>query len=177
MIYKVLSVKQPYAMLICTGVKTVENRSWKTTHRGKILIHASGDNFAYPDFKFLPKQWQKKMLDMADRNNWNDASQGMLNYSELLKMTYKFYGEDIEEQKPPKDWLKEAVKKHGYFLESQAIIGECELVDIVRNSADPFAEPGCYHWILDNAILYDTYIHNVLGHLRLWQYDLQDGER
>jgi hypothetical protein len=164
-------------MYICAGVKTVENRNWMTKFRGKILIHASGDSFAYPDFKYLPKKWQKEMLDRSDRNKWNDAPQGMLNYSELLRLTYEFYGEDIEEQKPPKDWIKEAVKKYGFFLESQAIIGECELVDIVKNSSDPFAEQNCYHWILDNAILYDNYIHNVAGHLRLWNFDLPDGER
>jgi hypothetical protein len=164
-------------MLVCAGVKRVENRSWTTGYRGRLLIHASGDNFAYPDFDYLPGQWQKKMLDMADRNDWTDALPGMLSYSELLKMTYEFYGEDIEEQKPPKDWLKAAVKKYGYFLESHAIIGECDLVDIVQNSPDPFAEPGCYHWILDNAVLYDTYIRNVVGRLRLWNYGLQDGKR
>jgi hypothetical protein len=177
MLVKTLSVRQPYAMFICCGVKTVENRTWKTDYRGRLLIHASGDSFAYPDFNFLPKQWQEKMLDMADRNDWTDALQGMLNYSELLGMTYEFYGENIEEQKPPEEWLREAVKKHGWFLESQAIIGECELVDIVQNSTDAFAEPGCYHWILNNTVLYEPYIYNVVGHLRLWNYDLQDGER
>jgi hypothetical protein len=36
------------------------------------------------------------MLDRADRNNWNNAPQSMLNYTELLRMTYEFYGEDID---------------------------------------------------------------------------------
>ncbi len=39
--YKVLSVRQPYASLLVSGEKDVENRSRKTNYRGTILIHAS----------------------------------------------------------------------------------------------------------------------------------------
>lgn len=39
--YRVLSVRQPYANLICKGIKDVENRSRYTNYRGKLLIHAS----------------------------------------------------------------------------------------------------------------------------------------
>lgn len=37
---KCLSVCQPWAWAIVNGVKAVENRSWRTAHRGPILIHA-----------------------------------------------------------------------------------------------------------------------------------------
>lgn len=39
--YRVLSVRQPWAKLIVTGVKNIENRSWETAYRGTVLIHAS----------------------------------------------------------------------------------------------------------------------------------------
>lgn len=35
------SIRQPYAWLIVTAVKDVENRNWPTTYRGPILIHAA----------------------------------------------------------------------------------------------------------------------------------------
>jgi hypothetical protein len=38
---KVLSVKNPWAWLIMRGGKDVENRSWPTSYRGRIAIHAS----------------------------------------------------------------------------------------------------------------------------------------
>jgi hypothetical protein len=38
---KVLSIRQPWAWLIVNGHKDVENRTWRTTLRGPILIHAS----------------------------------------------------------------------------------------------------------------------------------------
>tara|TARA_R110000868_G_scaffold119513_5_gene317294 strand:- start:26335 stop:26769 length:435 start_codon:yes stop_codon:yes gene_type:complete len=38
---KTLTVKQPWASLIVKGIKDIENRTWKTKFRGRILIHAS----------------------------------------------------------------------------------------------------------------------------------------
>lgn len=38
---KALSVRQPWASLIASGQKTIEVRSWPTSHRGKLLICAS----------------------------------------------------------------------------------------------------------------------------------------
>lgn len=38
---KVLSVRQPFADLIVTGYRNIENRSRATSYRGPLLIHAS----------------------------------------------------------------------------------------------------------------------------------------
>lgn len=38
---KALSIRQPWAHLIVTGEKPVENRSWNSTYTGHLLIHAS----------------------------------------------------------------------------------------------------------------------------------------
>jgi len=60
-----LSIKQPYAQLICLGLKDIENRNWTTSLRGKIWIHAGkkADNEArihldmidcpYPEISYL----------------------------------------------------------------------------------------------------------------------------
>lgn len=37
---KALSIMQPWAWLIVSGQKDIENRSWSTTFRGRILVHA-----------------------------------------------------------------------------------------------------------------------------------------
>lgn len=39
---KALSVQQPYALLEVMGIKDIENRSWNTSYRGRIYIHACG---------------------------------------------------------------------------------------------------------------------------------------
>lgn len=37
---KALTICQPYAELIACGEKRVENRTWRTSYRGKLAIHA-----------------------------------------------------------------------------------------------------------------------------------------
>lgn len=34
-----LSVRQPWAWLLCEGLKDVENRNWRTNYRGTLYIH------------------------------------------------------------------------------------------------------------------------------------------
>ncbi len=38
---KALTVKQPWADWIVSGKKDIENRTWRTSYRGRILIHAA----------------------------------------------------------------------------------------------------------------------------------------
>ena len=44
-----LSIHQPWAWLVCTGVKPFENRAWKTSFRGTIAIHASASQAVLKD--------------------------------------------------------------------------------------------------------------------------------
>lgn len=37
---KTITIKQPWASLIVEGIKDVENRTWKTNFRGRVLVHA-----------------------------------------------------------------------------------------------------------------------------------------
>jgi hypothetical protein len=37
---RVLTIRQPWAHLIVHGTKNIENRDWKTSYRGPVLIHA-----------------------------------------------------------------------------------------------------------------------------------------
>ncbi len=55
-----ITICQPYAELIVRGEKRVENRTWATSYRGQLLIHAGksrdwlgpGDLERYPDMPF-----------------------------------------------------------------------------------------------------------------------------
>jgi hypothetical protein len=38
---KALSIRQPWASLIVAGYKDIENRSWRTSYRGPVLIHSA----------------------------------------------------------------------------------------------------------------------------------------
>lgn len=55
---KALSIKQPWASLIALGLKDVENRTWPTHYRGRILIHASKEAAFKGSYKGnLPPGW------------------------------------------------------------------------------------------------------------------------
>jgi hypothetical protein len=41
MIYKAISLKQPWASLVATGKKTIETRKWSTKYRGDLIICSS----------------------------------------------------------------------------------------------------------------------------------------
>jgi hypothetical protein len=172
---KTLSVKQTHATLICAGVKTVENRTWKTPYRGRILIHASGDSYSFFATEHIPQIWFEKWdkyLQIDEFNCANDAPESVKAMYKLMEKLFKFYGIAQDDPRSMKEWMKGAVKEHGFFFGSQSIIGECTLTDIVQDSDDDFAESGCYHWLLSDPVLYDEPILAVAGHLRLWNYDL-----
>lgn len=57
---KALTICQPYADMIATGEKIIENRTWPTSYRGPLAIHAGksrswleeGDEAERPDMAF-----------------------------------------------------------------------------------------------------------------------------
>ncbi|MFA5526199.1 MAG: ASCH domain-containing protein [Acholeplasmataceae bacterium] len=58
---KALTILQPYAELIRSGEKRVENREWYTTHRGWLAIHAGKG---------------RSMLQPGDLNRWPNMTFG-----------------------------------------------------------------------------------------------------
>ena len=48
---RALSIRQPWAWLVVNGYKDIENRTWSTTFRGRIYVHAGQRMVAddYPD--------------------------------------------------------------------------------------------------------------------------------
>ena len=48
---KVLSLTEPYATLIKEKTKRIETRSWKTSYRGELYIHASNTK--------IPKEYKE----------------------------------------------------------------------------------------------------------------------
>lgn len=54
---RALSLQQPWASLVVLGLKTVENRTWRTPYRGVIVIHAS----------------QNRIYDLAPPWAWAEA--------------------------------------------------------------------------------------------------------
>ena len=56
---KVLSITEPFASLIGSNIKHIETRSWKTSYRGELYIHAS--------LTKIPKVWKgnKELMSLV----------------------------------------------------------------------------------------------------------------
>ena len=82
---KVLSLTEPYATLIKEGMKKVETRSWKTSYRGELYIHASSTK--------IPKTSKEnaELMNLVTENNLN---YGYIickcNLVDCLKMTQEY---------------------------------------------------------------------------------------
>ncbi len=85
---KVLSLTEPYATLIKNGIKTIETRSWKTSYRGRLYIHASSTK--------IPKAYRENQALMSLVNN-KELSYGNIICScdlvDCVEMTDEFIDE------------------------------------------------------------------------------------
>ena len=195
-----LSVQNPISYLICMGLKTVENRTWKTEYRGRIYIHSSGGKDFYGlDSDFFPaklfeleielennfKEIGKKLnfnvdSDFIEIMNKLKASDEYSSLAEVYNFSKKwelyteklkqFYGYDLYKNDDTEysEIAAKAAKEKGCYHKNFAIIGHVDLVDIVQDSKSIWAEKNCYHWILENPVLYEKPIINVKGKLRLF---------
>lgn len=62
---KALSIKQPWAWLIVNGHKDIENRTWTTTQRGPIFIHA-GKSFDKEGYEWVKENFPEIDLPKPD---------------------------------------------------------------------------------------------------------------
>lgn len=62
---KVLSLTEPFATLILNGSKCVETRSWKTSYRGELYIHASMTKISKKDLE------DSELMSLVENNKMN----------------------------------------------------------------------------------------------------------
>lgn len=167
MIVNCLSIKNPLSYLVAAGVKDVENRTWQTPYRGKLYIHSSGqyDYFCYDES-------HNKMLgaEVFERvNALPDADRHTIAMGRFYDWQCQKYGLDSLFYK---DANFAAYEKYGPQIISHAIIGTVDLIDVVKDSGSPWGEKNCYHWILENAELFDKPIRGVEGRLKIFQTNI-----
>lgn len=158
-----LSIRNPLSYLVAAGVKRVENRTWTTKYRGRLLIHSSGvkNAWCFEDDDFPPAFLMAR-----------DAGKKCAAMDRLTARLDKFYGVNTADEFFALMADHARLDKLKPFLRCLAIIGEVTLSDIVRDSSDPFAESSYYHWILTEPRLYDynKVIYPIRGKLGLWDF-------
>jgi hypothetical protein len=138
---KCITVKQPWASLIVHGIKDIENRTWKTNFRGRVLIHAGVTHSKREDRELLYflNQWQR-----------NEAYKKL----ELFYDKRMPYGTIIGSVEivdcvinHPSIWAEKTEYKHG-IAQHKPI----------------------WNWVLKNPILFDKPIP-CKGALSFWEYN------
>ncbi|TDQ12196.1 ASCH domain-containing protein [Pedobacter metabolipauper] len=144
---KALSVKNPWAMLIAHGIKSIENRSRRTKYRGTFLIHTSQKPaftelqscLTYPQWNEIPEAKQAEFLSGI----WpNGCIIGQVD-------------------------LVDCVINHSSVWAEQMAYHVCPVtgLHILRKG-----QPYVWNWVLENPVLYDKPIENVKGALSFWEY-------
>lgn len=145
---KTLSVKQPWAslMFIDNGYepKNIENRTWPTKYRGKILIHAGASILRPQKCHFTDNQW--------------DNIRGDMRYNILHSIL-------------PTSSIIGSVEIIDCVVNHESIWAEtCE--PIYKYGTDKIVE-ATYNWVLSNPILFQEPIP-AKGRLSFWEFDLPE---
>lgn len=176
MIVKCLSIQAQNAYAVCLGFKPLENRTWKTDYRGKLYIHSSGE-YQYKELSIgvFPKSEQDLLLQEAKRieKDLDTRKENKIlieKFKAYVEKLYYFYG-IIDKEDENIDKIINNEKK--CFIYNRAIIGTVDLVDIQHNFKSDWSELNQYQWILENPILFEKPITNVIGKLRLFDFDIK----
>jgi len=89
---KTLSIKDPWAWLICSNIKDVENRSWKTNYRGRIYVHVP----AKPDIRYyyaLPHLYDKYEIMIPNSRKYS-AIIGEVTIIDCIKDSDSIWAQD-----------------------------------------------------------------------------------
>ncbi len=139
---KAITIKQPWASLIVEGIKDIENRTWKTNYRGRVLIHSSAD-----------KKFNTSLTEDQ--------------FKAIIPLICKGVSIPLDEKehgiKKQYGWKF----SHDY----SSIIGSVEIIDCVQNHPSIWAIEGQWHWVLANPIKFEHPTPNIKGKLSFWEFD------
>lgn len=65
---KAISIRQPDAFFVVNGYKDIENRSWATSERGVVAVHASAKAMTQGDREYLADVCEALEIDVPDDN-------------------------------------------------------------------------------------------------------------
>lgn len=144
---KALTVKQPFAHLICVGIKDVENRTWKCPEKyigERVLIHSSS----------------KKGLDLFAIND--EQHKDILHKQVVLKLSGRYSIDYLA--------IIGSVRITGCTINHPSVWAEkTEGVMDGHTFVTPKGVKTTWNWILEDAILFDKPILDVKGKLSFWE--------
>lgn len=154
---KVLSVKQPWAYLLCSGIKDIENRTWKLPERYKgkrVLIHSS----------VKPISWDIFYDYIESLPCGNGVIQRILSENDLgtnfltTLLTSAIIGSVV---------FADCVINHPSVWAEKSELGQKD------EPPNDWCKP-TYNWVVSEPILFDKPILDIKGKLNFWEYEPED---
>lgn len=159
---KAISIKQPWASLICTpraintekGIKDIENRTWRTHFRGRVCIHAS------------QKMVNDIYINALSDEQWWFMGEGMRGRMDLKDFHLSAIIGEVD--------IVDCVINHPSIWAEQTASMPNDIYDI-SNGLPSYLGKGnkgvVYNWVLANPVIYDEPILNVKGKLSFWEFE------
>ncbi len=145
---KAISIRQPWAYLIASGIKDIENRTWKCPEKyigTRVLIHASA-----------------KTLD------WDKLINYMTYIGALDHFTYKW----------TRKWLEglQTGAIIGSVEIVECVLNHSSIWAEKTALPEQLDNKCIWNWVLANPILFDEPILNVKGKLGFWDYEFSEDD-
>lgn len=140
---KAISIQQPWAYLICKGIKDIENRTWKTSFRGRVYIHVGVKSAKEPYMIFTDEQGDAidhLIMDVLDSYKKRSAIIGSVEIVDCVVNHSSIWAEKTE-------GIIDSNTKEFIAHRDNKII---------------------YNWVLANPVLFDEPILDVKGKLSFW---------
>ncbi len=165
---KTVSIKQPYASLVVEGIKNIENRSWKTNFRGRVLVHSSAKmvNNLRNDSCFSHLFSEEQRAAIYGTWEVKDMWANILPFSSIIG--------SVE--------IVDCVVNHPSIWAEKTF---CTHPEDCKDSNQRRCINGCiycakvYNWVLANPVKYNYPLQNIKGKLSLWDFPcvpLKNGE-
>lgn len=148
---KCISIKQPFAYLLCANIKDIENRTWKLPEKYKgerVLIHASA-KLAKHEFT-----WEQSSV-LAQYDEKFD-----MHFSAIIG-SVRFVDCVINH---PSIWAEKTSFSRSVILNNDLTVKGYRVEE----------EKSIYNWVATDAVLFEIPILNVKGKLGFWNYDLPE---
>jgi len=145
---KVISLIQPWATLVVIGAKKIETRSWNTSYRGEILIHAS---------KKMTGEYKRLCETEPFKTALKDVNElplgkiiGKVNIVSTIKTEDIIY---VSDGMIP---LKERTKYNKNHWDIEFAFGDYS--------------PGRFGWLLSNPVSFTNH-YPINGAMSFWNFD------
>lgn len=155
-----ISVKQPWAYLLCAGIKGIENRTWvlPEKYKGKrVLIHASAKTDKEPYMLFDDAQIDaigNDIMDVVASYHNTSAIIGSIVFSDCVINHPSIWAEKTEVD------CTNPIKCGSWNTDS------CQDGCINHYGL----KKPIYNWVCEDPILFDKPVLNVKGKLSFWDY-------